>query len=55
VSRPLLLDASVWLAALDRDDPYHGPARRWTLISGDIRDLVIPGLAVPPDAAAAGT
>ena len=26
--RPLLLDASVWLAALDRDDPHHGSARR---------------------------
>jgi predicted nucleic acid-binding protein len=26
--RPLLLDASVWLAALDRDDPHHGSAQR---------------------------
>jgi predicted nucleic acid-binding protein len=26
--RQLLLDASVWLAALDRDDPYHVSAQR---------------------------
>lgn len=26
--RPLLLDASVWLAALDGDDPHHVPATR---------------------------
>ena len=25
---PLLLDASVWLAALDKDDSFHGSARR---------------------------
>lgn len=25
---PLLLDASVWLAALDRDDAQHAPSRR---------------------------
>lgn len=25
---PLLLDASVWLACLDRDDRHHRPARR---------------------------
>jgi predicted dithiol-disulfide oxidoreductase (DUF899 family)/predicted nucleic acid-binding protein len=28
VSAPLLLDASVWLAALDRDDRFHVPARQ---------------------------
>ena len=27
MSRPLLLDASVWLAALDRDDRFHDAAR----------------------------
>jgi predicted nucleic acid-binding protein len=137
VSVPLLLDASVWLAALDRDDSFHPAARDlleaaaagtaalaaldltlyevanvavvrwrstadaarlltlvslacpntleradeellreaaaiadrhdltvydgayvaaarrrgWTLVSGDVRDLVTPGLAVSPDAA----
>lgn len=139
MNAPLLLDASVWLAALDRDDSYHGAARRlleaaaagtvtlaaldltlyevanvavvrwrspkdagrlvtlvrlacpdtleradeellrqaaaiaardkltvydgayvaagrrrgWTLVSGDLRDLVTPGLAVSPDTATA--
>lgn len=28
MNAPLLLDASVWLAALDRDDPYHVAARQ---------------------------
>jgi predicted nucleic acid-binding protein len=28
VSPPLLLDASVWLAALDRDDSFHAAARQ---------------------------
>lgn len=32
---PLLLDASVWLAALDRDDPYHVPARQLIERAGD--------------------
>jgi predicted nucleic acid-binding protein len=136
----LLLDASVWLAALDRDDSFHSPARQlleaaaagtatlaaldltlyevanvavvrwrstadarrlvalvrlacpdtleradeellheaaaiadrheltvydgayvvaarrrgWTLVSGDVGDLVAPGLAISPGAAAAG-
>lgn len=35
MSPPLLLDASVWLAALDRDDPFHVPSRHLVQAAGD--------------------
>lgn len=35
MSQPLLLDASVWLAALDRDDDHHAAARALLEAAGD--------------------
>ena len=39
MSAPLLLDASVWLAALDRDDRYHAEARH--LLEGAAAGTVV--------------
>jgi predicted nucleic acid-binding protein len=35
MTEPLLLDASVWLAALDRDDRYHDAARALIAAAAD--------------------
>jgi predicted nucleic acid-binding protein len=51
-----LLEEAAAVAASERlsvyDGAYVAAARRngWTLVSGDDRDLVRPGLAIPPDA-----
>jgi predicted nucleic acid-binding protein len=37
VTAPLLLDASVWLAALDEDDRHHGAARKLIEAAADGR------------------